>query len=146
MTMLRLDPTHELLDMQNEMSRLFGGAHGPGSGGDGSPWRPAVDVHETPAGFTLEVDLPGIKPGDTRITFKDGTLTIAGERHIEVPPDDKGQTHRAERVGGPFRRSFTLRTPIAAPEIRATYRDGVLAIHVPRAEEAKPREIPIQID
>lgn len=145
MTMLRLNSTRDLLDLQGEVNRLFGGGVGAAAAPPGSAWRPAVDVHETAAGFTLQMDLPGIKPEEVKIKFVDGTLTIDGERRIEAPAEDAATFHRTERSGGTFRRSFTLRTPIAAPDIRATYRDGVLEIFVPRAEEAKPREIRIQV-
>ncbi len=145
MTLLQMHPTHGLLDVQNEVNRLFDGVFGPTATNEVTRWLPAVDILESEGGFTVLMDLPGIQPDDVKIRLLDGALTIEGERRFETVQDAAGRTHRSERQAGAFRRAFTLRTPIDAAKISAKYRDGVLEVFVPRADEAKPREIPIQL-
>jgi HSP20 family protein len=141
MTLLRFHPGRELLDIQDQVNRLFEGTLPLHPLANGSSWLPAVDVHETESGFTLRMDLPGIQPENVRVRMIDSTLTIEGERKAE---ESKGRPHRVERMAGSFSRSFTLKTPVDAAAIRAAYRDGVLEVTVPRAEEALPREIKIE--
>ncbi len=104
---------------------------------------PAVDVEETPEGFALRADLPGIDPKDVKIRIMGDILTISGERKHEAKQREKS-LHRVERVYGAFERSFNLGVHIRADQVKATYKDGVLEVTIPKAEEAKPREIEIQ--
>ena len=89
-------------------------------------------------------ELPGMKKEDIDIQFENGILTIRGQRAIEKDSSDK-TFHRVERVYGNFVRSFTLPRSVDAEKIDATYRDGVLDIRVPKKEEAKPRQIAINV-
>lgn len=145
MTILRSLPARNLIDVHDEVNRLFDGLLAPAARPVDAVQPMAVDVHEAEAGFTLQFDLPGIKPEDVKVRIHDGVLTVSGERAFSAPAGDGVRTHRRERVHGSFARSFTLRTPVDTAGIKATAQDGVLTLFVPRAEEAKPREIKIDV-
>ena len=106
-------------------------------------WLPAVDVHESDTSYTLQFDLPGVSAKDVRIEMNDGRLTVKGERRSETA--EGVSAHRKERVTGTFERAFRLRARVDADGIKASYKDGVLTIDVPKAKEAVKREIPIQL-
>ena len=113
------------------------------TGEPGPAWLPAVDVHESDASYTLQFDLPGVVAQDVRIEMNDGQLTVKGERKSEIA--EGVNAHRKERVTGTFERAFRLRARVDTGGIKATYKDGVLTIDVPKAKEAVKREIPIQL-
>lgn len=106
-------------------------------------WLPAVDLSETPEAYVAVVELPGVAKEDVKITWVEDVLTVAGEKKAEKEEKDR-QVYRRERLHGGFTRSFRLPGPVAADRIKAEYRDGVLALTIPKAEEAKPKEIQIQ--
>jgi HSP20 family protein len=106
-------------------------------------WVPAVDVAETQEKIVVRAEVPGMKQEDIQIEFENGLLTIRGERQIEK---SEGMTwHRVERVYGNFSRSFTLPRTVDPEKISAAYREGVLEIDVPKKEEAKPKNIRIEV-
>lgn len=105
---------------------------------------PAADIHENAEAFLIRLDLPGVAQKDVKVTILGDTLTIRGERNAEALRE-KENFHYRERVFGSFERTFTLTSPVRADQVRATYRDGVLEVSVPKAEEAKTREIEIQV-
>jgi HSP20 family protein len=144
MNLIRFTPTPRLLDVHDEFGRLFDGAFSLLPPANGTNWLPAVDITETESGFTLKMDVPGIKPEDIQVRVIDDVLTIEGERTFEQIAEDKGRTHRSERVSGSFSRSFSLRSPVDASAIKATCKDGVLEVTLPRAAEAMPREIKVE--
>jgi HSP20 family protein len=86
-----------------------------------------------------------MKREDFNLEVKEGTLTLSGERKFEEAADGV-QYHRVERVSGKFGRSFSLPQLVKSEDIKATYRDGILEIHVPKAEEAKPKQIAINVN
>jgi HSP20 family protein len=130
------------LNVQDEMHRMFHDLVLTGEPGL-SAWLPAVDVHESDTSYTLQFDLPGVAAQDVRIEMNDGQLTVKGERKsVEL---EGVNAHRKERVTGTFERSFRLRARVDTDGIKATYKDGVLTIDVPKAKEAVKREIPIQL-
>jgi HSP20 family protein len=104
----------------------------------------AVDIAETPEAFQFRADLPGLDPNDVKVKMDGDTLTIRGERRREAAKQD-GRWHRVERAFGAFERTFTLNTPVRADRIEASYRNGVLEVLVPKADEAKAREIEVQV-
>jgi HSP20 family protein len=113
--------------------------------GDLAPmFAPAVDIEETADEFVFKADLPGVSQKDVKVNLLGDTLTIRGERKQESEPKNGG-THRAERIYGAFERTFKLGTPVRNDNVRAQYKDGVLEIHVPKAEEAKVREVEVQV-
>ena len=141
----RWDPFRDLLSIQREMNRLYSNPTTPGR--EAAPasrsetWVPPVDIHESADAFTIAVELPGIKKEDIQLELKDESLTLRGERKPER--DVREGVHRIERVYGPFQRSFNLPSNINASAVKATFRDGVLEIVLPKEEEAKPRHIDI---
>ena len=145
MPLMRLYPGRDLLGVHDEMNRLFDSVFPSGLARPEGGWSLPVDLHEGESGFTLQMDLPGIKPEDVKIRVLDGVLSIEGERRSERPAEANGEARLGERFVGTFGRRFRLGIPVDAANIKATYRAGVLEIHVPRAEEAKPREIRIDV-
>ena len=106
---------------------------------------PAVDVEETTDAYVFRADLPGIAAKDVKVTVHNDTLTLRGERKREEKKSE-GALHRVERAFGAFERSFTLGLPVRADQVKASYKDGVLEVHVPKADEAKARDIEVQIN
>jgi len=106
------------------------------------PWKPAVDVKETKDAFVLEAELPGLAKDDIHITLEDSVLRLSGERRFEKE-EEKDNYHRIERAYGSFSRSFTLGSGVDATKVAAAFKDGVLTVTVPKAEESKPRQIDI---
>ncbi|HYM62713.1 MAG TPA: Hsp20/alpha crystallin family protein [Thermoanaerobaculia bacterium] len=105
---------------------------------------PAVDVAETADHILVRAELPGVKQDEVSIDFENGILTIRGERKLEK--ETEGVTwHRVERSYGNFLRSFTLPRTVDPEKIAASYRDGILEIDIPKKEEAKPKQIKIDI-
>jgi len=103
---------------------------------------PLVDVIETGDEFLFQADLPGVAAGDLDISFENGTLTLAGKVHPRQPA---GQSYIWREYGvGHFYRQFSLNTPVNADAIKAELKDGVLALHVPKAESAKTRRVEIK--
>jgi len=145
MTILRSLPARNLRDVHDEVNRLFDGLAAP-AGRTADAIQPmAVDIHESDTGYTLRFDLPGIKPEDVKVRVHDSVLTVSAERAADPPAGEGVRTHRNERVHGTFSRSFTLRRPVDTAGITATAQNGVLTLFVPRAEEAKPREIKVDV-
>ncbi|HET7435049.1 MAG TPA: Hsp20/alpha crystallin family protein [Thermoanaerobaculia bacterium] len=107
-------------------------------------WNPAVDVAEEKDKILVKVEVPGVEEKDLRVAFEDGLLTISGERQFERK-DDRNY-HRIERTYGTFTRTFSLPRSIDATAIVASYRNGILEIEVPKKEEAKPRQIAINVN
>ena len=139
-------PMQDILSFENEISRLFQDLAGRGQEGEApSVWAPRVDIEEDRESYVLKAELPGMKLDDIKITIADSQLVIRGEKRREVESNDKTY-HRVERVYGSFERAFTLTKAVAADKIEAIYRDGVLTVRVPKAEEAKAREIQIKIE
>ena len=108
-------------------------------------WRPSVDVYENEGGYVLKADLPGMKKEDIKIDVNDGTLTIKGEKKLEEKTE-KDNYVRVERSFGSFMRSFTLTDDVDTENIEAAYKDGVLEITLTKKEEAKPKEIQVQVN
>lgn len=148
MTLIRcmpLTPVRDMVSMQEEMNRLLdsvfsrSGVCAPGE----SPFTPRVDIEETPEEFVLRADLPGVSQKDVKVSLLGETLTIRGERRSEGATKEGGLL-RCERVYGAFERSFTLTAPVRADQVKATTRDGVLEVRVPKAEGARLREIEVK--
>jgi HSP20 family protein len=109
-----------------------------------SKWYPAVDVLEGKDSYLIRAELPGMKREDIKVEVKDGTLVLSGERKSEKPAEGVEYRH-AERVNAKFWRSFSLPETVKHDGIEATYKDGVIEIRVPKAEEAKPRQIEVTV-
>jgi HSP20 family protein len=106
-------------------------------------WSPAVDVHEEAERFVVHADLPGVKPADIEITADKGVLSLRGTRAFEQR-NEGGRYSRTERVNGRFVRSFTLPENVQADAIKASFKDGVLELTIPKVAKAEPRRIEVQ--
>lgn len=107
-------------------------------------WLPAVDIHEDSEGLTFVTEVPGFSKEDLNISFEDGTLTLSGER-TRQEEDEGRHFHRVERTYGRFERSFTLPANVDSGHIDATLKNGLLTVSIPKREEAKPRQIAVDV-
>ena len=107
-----------------------------------SGWTPALDLYQDSDNVTAVVELPGMRKEDIEISLHNGTLSISGERKDET--DKEGAT-RTERFYGKFRRSVTLPAQVDPNKVTASYKDGILTVTLPKAEEAKPKQIQINL-
>jgi HSP20 family protein len=142
------DLMRELSSMQDRMNRIWGSVYDRGRETDVSSsgaWVPPVDIYETTdREIVLKAELPGLRREDIDLTVENNTLTIRAERKRDEEPRDN-QYHRTERVYGTCSRSFTLPNTVDAARVKADYRDGVLTMRLPLREEAKPRQIQVDV-
>jgi len=153
MTLMRWTPSRDLpalpsevLGIQREINRMFDSFfRGPEEDGlQTTSWNPLVDVTENDHAYLLNVELPGVSRNDVKIVVQDNQLTIRGEKKQEKESKNSNY-HRVERSYGSFQRTFTLPTTVKAEKIEANYNEGVLTITVPKAEEAKAKEIEVKV-
>lgn len=145
---VRWEPFEGLSRLHNRINDLFDDSFARErtlSSATAVVWLPPVDILESKDGYLIRAELPGMKKEDFNLKVNDGTLTLSGERKAE-PLTDGVAYHRAERVHGKFSRSFYLPQSVKQDDIKANYRDGILEVHVPKAEEAKPRQIAITLN
>ena len=105
-------------------------------------WSPALDLYQSNDNVVAVVELPGMRKEDIEISLHDGTLTVSGERKLESTSNGE-KAERSERYVGRFRRSIALPTRVDAGKVSATYRDGILTVTLPKAEEVKPKQIQV---
>ena len=108
-------------------------------------WAPSVDIEEEADKYLIVADLPGVDKKDIEVNLENGVLSIRGEKKVEKETDKGSKRHRTERFYGSFARSFTLPTTVKANKVDASYKDGVLKLVIPKAEEAKPKAIDIKV-
>jgi HSP20 family protein len=148
MSVERWEPFRNVTDIQNEMNRLFDTFFGrPASVATavgGRVWAPVFDMYDTKDEVVLSVELPGVCEKDISLSITGDVLTLKGERTFDPRLKDENCYH-LERVYGKFERSVQLPVPVQAARVKATYRDGVLEVKLPKAEEVKPKEIKIDI-
>jgi HSP20 family protein len=132
-------------DLRDELNSFFGMPSWSGFGRTGqlfTGWSPALDLYESGDHFVAVVELPGMQKDAIDISLHDGMLTISGERKRES--NNNGETaQRTERYVGTFRRSIALPTRVDPSKVTATYEDGILKVILPKAEEAKPKQIQV---
>ena len=141
-------PMRNLFNLHNEMGRVFGDLFAPHEGGteaEETAWMPTVDISETENGYEIRAELPGVSEDDVNVSVTDNVLTVKGEKRQEEETEGKNY-HRVERRYGSFQRSFTLPRHIEIDAIKAEFKDGVLTLGIPKAEVAKPTEIPIAVN
>jgi len=146
MAVVKWDPLRDLLSIQDRMNRLFEQTLSRSRAEEGitaSTWSPAVDIYETPETIIMKADLPGLSREDIEIQIGDNTLTLRGERRFAKDVQQENYL-RIERAYGAFQRNFTLPATVQQEKIRAIFRDGVLELTLPKAEEAKPKKIAIE--
>ena len=133
-----------LASLRDEMDRLFDFAWPTRDSGLFSGWSPALDVHDEKDNLVVHLELPGMKKEEINISLHDGALTVSGERKQEREQKE-GESFRSERYFGKFQRSVTLPAAVDAKNVKASYKDGLLTIHLPKAEEAKPKQIAVNV-
>jgi len=145
-TIERWEPLRNVSDVQGEMNRLFDSFFGrPVSTAAGTrAWGPVFDMYETKDELVLNVELPGVREKDISLSITGDLLTVKGERAFNQELKDENYVH-LERVYGKFERSIQLPMPVQADRVKATFRDGVLEVKLPKAEEVKPKDIKIDI-
>lgn len=148
MSIVRWEPLRDLMSLREAMDRLFEesyvrpGGRWPSSYGSSTL---ALDMYETENDFVLTAALPGVKPEDVDITITGGTLTIKGEMNVERK-EEKGNYLVQERHYGAFQRTITLPAAVNANQAQAKFKDGVLTLTMPKAEEARPKSIKIRTE
>ena len=143
--MVRYEPWSVVPRLQEEINRVFGSFFENETTAATVSWTPAVDIHEFGDRFELYVDLPGIDPAKVELTLENGLLTMAGERaeQISTKRGEDHQFRRAERGQGRFYRRFVLPDTVDSDKVRATGKNGVLTITIPKQAVAMPRRIQI---
>ncbi len=142
-------PFGDVWDLQDEVNRLFrsfggGMARRNEEGTENALWAPSVDIAEDKEAVKITAELPGMRQGDVKINVENGVLTLRGERKFS--DETKKENYcRIERSYGAFSRSFSLPPTVEPDRIKATMKDGLLEILVPKKEEAKPKEIQIEV-
>ena len=146
MKLTHWSPFHELESLQNRVNKLFTDSVGGTRGEDLSPslWYPPVDIQEESDRITLYIELPGLTKDDITIGFEDKVLTISGERKFEHE-DKRDNFHRVERNYGRFSRRFAIAKPVKVEDVSASFQNGVLKVVLPKAEEVKAKQIPINV-
>ena len=147
MTLVRWRPTRDIFRFRDEMDRLFDDFidRFPARRETGEQmWNPDVDIRETDNEVVVKAEIPGMEQKDINISIKDSVLTLKGEKKQEKE-EKEANYHRVERTYGSFTRMFTLPTTVVADKATAKYNKGVLSITLPKAEEAKPKEIAVEI-
>jgi HSP20 family protein len=147
--MTPLDPFKEMRDMQSRFANLFNRLPMKKENGKEellgtTEWMPAVDIVEDEKEYLIKAELPEIRKEDLKVTVQDGVLALAGERKFEK--EEKGKKfHRVERAFGTFSRTFELPIDANTVKITAEFKDGLLKVHLPKSDEAKPRSVDVKI-
>lgn len=145
----RWDPFKELDELQSRLSTMFGRSPVRKTGEEKealtmAEWAPLVDIVEDEKEYLIKAELPEIKKDEVKVTVQDNMLSISGERKWEKEEKEK-KVHRVERAYGSFTRSFTLPDDADGEKVTAEFKDGVLSIHLPKSEQAKPKRIDVQV-
>lgn len=145
----RWDPFKELNELENRLATMFGRAPVRKNGEKDeamtvAEWAPLVDITEDEKEYLIKAQLPEVKKDDMKVSVQDGILTIAGERRSEKEEKNK-KFHRVEWAYGSFSRSFTLPEDADADKVAGDFKDGVLKVHVPKSEKAKPKKIEVKV-
>lgn len=149
MAIVRWRPMRDMVGIQDEMNRMFDRFFSRDlwdeqEGISPASWYPFMDISEDKDEFRVQAELPGMKKDDVDITYTNGVLKIEGERKQQKEDKDVNY-HRVERVYGKFCRTFQLPTQVQQDKISADFKDGILSVRLPKAEEVKPKQIQVKI-
>lgn len=134
------------MSLQDQINRVFNQAfERRGEESNLTSWAPAVDIYESEHELVVKADLPDVDPKDLDIRVENNILTIRGERKFEKNVSTENYL-RVERAYGTFSRSFALSNTVNTEAIKAEYQNGVLTLHIPKREEAKPKQIKVSVD
>jgi HSP20 family protein len=146
MPIVRWNPWRETDDLFDRYTRAVGQLRGASqeviATGD---WAPRVDIAETEKAFVIKVEIPEVNKQDVKVTVDNGVLTIRGERKQEKEENGK-KFHRVERFYGSFTRSFTLPDNVDEANVKASFKDGMLNLHIQKTEEVKPKAIEVKVE
>ncbi len=141
----RWEPFRRATSLQDQVNRLFSDVLERGSEESSlTAWAPSVDIYETEHELVVKADLPEVDPKDLDIRVENNILTIRGERKFEKKVNEENYL-RVERSYGSFARSFTLANTVNSEAIKADYQNGVLTLSIPKREEAKPKQIKVNV-
>src|SRR5487761_2452152 len=140
MSLIRWEPLREMDDFFRQYSPFYGRMPVKENGG----WTPTANISETDKEYLIKAELPEVKKEDVNITLADSVITISGERKHEKEHMDENEI-RVESFYGSFSRSFSLPDNVDSNGIRADSKDGVLRVHIPKTEAAKPKSITINV-
>lgn len=148
MNLVRWNPLRELEEMSDRLNRFLTRQDTQGSNGKEmmmvADWTPSVDISETDEAFHIAAELPEVKKDDVKVTMENGVLTLQGERKEER--EEKGRKiHRIERSYGRFVRSFMLPDLVDDTKVKAEFKNGVLHLHLPKSEQARPKAIDVKV-
>jgi HSP20 family protein len=144
MSLVRWDPFAEMQSMFGPLWRPSGLSPRLSTDGDVTfEWAPSADISETDKEYVIRTSLPGVKKQDIKVNMREGLITIEGERKQEKEEKTE-KFHRVESFYGSFSRSFGLPDNIRVDAVRSEYKDGVLAVHIPKVEKEKAKQIAIQ--
>jgi HSP20 family protein len=147
MNIVRFDPVREMSALQERVNRIFADAYSRRDDDlmNQGAWVPPVDIFETDKHeVVIKAELPDVNREDISLRVENNTLTISGEKKMENEVKEN-QYRRVERSYGSFSRSFTLPQTVDANNIGAEFKNGVLTVRLPLREEAKPRQIQVQV-
>src|SRR5438876_2186660 len=145
-TLTRWEPFRGVTSLQEQVNRLFNDAfERQGEESSLTAWAPAVDIYENEHALVVNADLPDVDPQDLDIRVENNILTIGGERKFEKKVNEENYL-RVERAYGSFARSFTLANTVNSEAIKADYQNGVLTLTIPKREEAKPKQIKVNVN
>ncbi len=153
MSLIKANPVFDLLSMERDFNRLFHeigknlsffGPNERAAENEVADWVPALDFFEDKDNYKVQMDLPGLKKDEVKISYLGGQLKISGER-VNQQEKTEGKYHTTERSYGKFYRAFNLPKFIKENEIQAEFKDGQLTVVIPKAEEAKPKELEIKV-
>lgn len=149
MAITRWRPSHEMRSCNalydfSPMSRMLEEFFGTDRSEGAMCWGPNVDIANNADSYEILAELPGVRPEDVKISLSNNVLTVSGEKKQEIKEDRENNLVRTERSYGRFERSFSLPTTVQSDKVRATFDHGVLRIVLPKAEQAKSRQINIE--
>ena len=149
MALVKWDPFRDAAELQNRINRMFDESFGRSRESDIEmnvrAWRPAVDIYDAENGIVVAVELPGVSKESVSVEVKDDVLTLKGER-LADPAVSEDSYYRRERLFGPFKRSFTLHQNVKPDQIKATFKDGILQIEIPRPMQEQPKQVPVNVE
>ncbi len=138
-----LNPWFGLMsELQRDLHSAYRGRDGVFQGTRGV--YPLVNLHEGEEGYVLTAELPGVAPENISASIEGSTVTLSGERKIEYPAENGTAVHRRERQSGSFRRAFELPAEIDLEHAKASHKNGILTLVLPKSPAAKPRQIAIE--
>lgn len=143
MALIRWEPLREINSLQREMNRLFDTLTPTGTT-NGDRFMPVVEMHETPEAVELKVELPGIDTKDLDVQVSADAVAISGERKSESKTEEKG-IYRSEFYYGKFQRVIPLPGRIQNTEVKADYKDGILHLTLPKAEDEKNKVVKVNL-